>query len=258
MDCMDIQKKPTTTTNAYVVALSCITNIFNGLVYMYPNLSNVLENTLGLSVPQIVVIGTSSYLGIGAMQYPLGLFYRSKWLSNRTKIHGLSYGDRIVTLISLVLLFVATLGITLFAKYLPFGSNDEDQINFIFFVAFFILFGAGTGASYGHTVWLNNHNYLQSPWRRTVLTLMSFSFAFGAMISSIIYPYTWDHLSLSNIFLFHFVCYMVLGIPGLFFLIRFEVKPEQTTEDSKTLSLENKNTGNDKQHLLPNKYVLYL
>eukprot|EP01084_Bolivina_argentea_P166973 289870_1 len=256
MDCLLLlpRKKDTLfTADPYIVVLSLITNFFNGLVYMYPNLSTALETTFGLTASQIVVIGVSSHLGIGAMQFPLGLFYRSKWLANKTQIHGLRYGDRLVVFIALIFVFIATLGITLYAKYLPFGENNN--INFIFMIIFFILFGAGTGGSYGHIMWLNNHNWLKSEWRRTILSSNSTSWALGAMTSSILYPYTWNYLSLSNIFLIHCIIYVVLAIPGFLFLIRLQIPKSNVSHEILLKNIHDIKESNESDELSQNIHI---
>eukprot|EP01084_Bolivina_argentea_P252861 424579_1 len=196
-----------------VVLLSWLTNICNGLLYTYPNYSKDIEHTLGLSQSQIVIVGVASHLGIGIVQFPLGYLYRSSWLTEK----GLKFVDRFVITITITLLIVSTLGIYLFAR---FGSPSNATTNFVALTILFILFGSGVGGSFGHSCWCNNYNFQKSKYKKTVIVTMSFTFGFGAFLFSLLYPYTFNKLSLADIFLIHFVLYASIGVFRVIILVR--------------------------------------
>lgn len=191
------------------------TNFFNGFLYLFPCYSKHLQE-IGIDAKHILILGVASHAGLGIIQYPMGLLYKSRYLHSY-----IASRDLLCSILCIIMQVLSCFGIAIIGH--KKNKRFTNTTNFILLLVCFIFYGAGVGGSFGHTIWVTSHNFREDPQRRSWLVAsMSMCFGIGACIFTLGYHSFLEDWNLFSLFILQSVLIIVVGFIRMGWMVKLD------------------------------------
>ena len=226
------------------LGLGLLTNVFGGLVYIYPIYTSALQNALFLTDGQVTVIGTVAHFGLAIISYFYSLLYRGEFCGKLTPFKV----DLVTNILTICLQVLSSVGLALLIDTYCIMENgvnltESQKVEcsaehpvFGLVLVLYLLFRIGVGMGFAHAVWVSGANFHYNlKTKSAVVSSVSFAIGVGSMALVIGYHFLQQaqnpNVAIKYLFWFQASVFFLIGVARCFFMYRID-----------TTSLEEKST----------------